>query len=125
MTAPLEVGGRGDAPGFPHPTAYVQLIERLEHEQRLLAGQLAELEADLQGHTASSADEVAERDLVELHATRTRESLESVEAALERVRAGTFGACVGCGNPIPVERLEAVPDARYCVNCPGPRRRLA
>jgi DnaK suppressor protein len=123
MTAPLEVA-RGDAPGHLHPTAYVQLIERLEHEQRLLADQLTELEAGLQGHTASSADDVAERDLVELHATRTRESLESVEAALDRMRARTFGVCVGCGDPIPVERLEAVPDARYCVACPGPRRRL-
>lgn len=25
--------------------------------------------------------------------------------------------CLNCGNEIPVERLEAVPDTKYCVKC--------
>jgi hypothetical protein len=25
--------------------------------------------------------------------------------------------CKGCGHPIPEKRLEAVPDAEYCVDC--------
>lgn len=126
MTAPAEVARRAHArAAHLHPTAYAQLIEALEQEHRLLARSLTQLEAHLQGLTASSADDVAERDLAELHAARTRESLESVQAALTRVTAGTFGLCTGCGSAIPAERLHAVPDAQFCVACPAQPRRLS
>ena len=126
MTAPLGVVRRADArAAHLHPHAHAQLIGALEDEERVLATQLAQLEADLQGLTATSADDVSERDLAETHAARTRENLESVQAALARVAAGTFGRCISCDEAIPVERLQAVPDARYCVACPPRRRRLA
>jgi RNA polymerase-binding transcription factor DksA len=38
-------------------------------------------------------------------------------AALDRVEAGTFGKCEGCGKVIPEERLEAIPYTRHCVRC--------
>ena len=43
--------------------------------------------------------------------------LRNVEAALQRMREGSFGACVSCGKDINVKRLEAVPWARYCIEC--------
>lgn len=45
------------------------------------------------------------------------ESLRLVEAALERLESGEFGACAACGGTIPRRRLAAVPWARYCVAC--------
>lgn len=44
-------------------------------------------------------------------------TLEQVEAALARIDAGTYGACVDCGVAIPVERLELRPHAATCVPC--------
>lgn len=41
--------------------------------------------------------------------------LADVARALEKLDAGTYGTCETCGEPIPDERLEAVPAARYCV----------
>ena len=46
-----------------------------------------------------------------------RTQLLAVEAALQRVEDGTFGTCANCGDPIPRQRLDAVPWARYCVDC--------
>jgi RNA polymerase-binding transcription factor DksA len=43
--------------------------------------------------------------------------LKAVEAALERIRLGTFGTCVRCGEPISVARLTAVPHAAICERC--------
>ena len=40
-----------------------------------------------------------------------------VDAALERVAAGTYGVCVVCGRAIPAARLEARPFATTCVGC--------
>ncbi|HYF29162.1 MAG TPA: TraR/DksA C4-type zinc finger protein [Candidatus Paceibacterota bacterium] len=37
-----------------------------------------------------------------------------VVAALERIEAGTYGACAACGNPIEEDRLEAEPAAKTC-----------
>lgn len=40
-----------------------------------------------------------------------------VRDALARLDDGTFGNCEECGKKIVVERLEAIPFARYCVSC--------
>jgi DnaK suppressor protein len=43
--------------------------------------------------------------------------LVQVEEALARLDAATFGNCVSCGRPIARPRLEALPWARYCIDC--------
>jgi len=43
--------------------------------------------------------------------------LVEISAALERLDAGAYGACEGCGRPIPGERLAIRPTARACVAC--------
>lgn len=47
--------------------------------------------------------------------------LREIEVALSRVDEGTYGTCEGCGEPIPEERLEAQPAARFCTDH-APRR---
>jgi len=44
-------------------------------------------------------------------------TVTDINEALDRIEAGTYGRCVSCGNPIPDERLEAVPWAALCVPC--------
>jgi len=41
-------------------------------------------------------------------------SLREVERALDRMRQGTYGVCVDCGNPISYARLHAYPTAQRC-----------
>jgi len=41
---------------------------------------------------------------------------ERVEAALQRIAAGTYGRCIDCGRELPQERLEARPEAARCVD---------
>ncbi|HBE67582.1 MAG TPA: hypothetical protein DDW52_05470 [Planctomycetaceae bacterium] len=43
--------------------------------------------------------------------------LERVEAALEKISAGTYGLCEECDRRIPKARLEIIPDTPYCVEC--------
>ena len=43
--------------------------------------------------------------------------LRMVEEALDRVESGDFGICLACEQPIPAKRLQALPWARYCVEC--------
>lgn len=61
------------------------------------------------------ADGVAELDIAEVrHALA---ELTEVDAALERVREGTYGVCVDCDEPIAPARLLAYPTARRCISC--------
>lgn len=46
-----------------------------------------------------------------------RDALLEVEQALERLDAGGYGECSNCEEKIPGRRLQAVPWARYCVDC--------
>jgi RNA polymerase-binding protein DksA len=43
--------------------------------------------------------------------------LTQVERAIERISAGTYGVCEGCGRQIAKARLQAFPSATLCVEC--------
>ncbi|MGX6603986.1 TraR/DksA family transcriptional regulator [Micromonosporaceae bacterium Da 78-11] len=47
----------------------------------------------------------------------TRNSIEQITGALRRIAEGGYGRCEKCDTPIPVERLEVLPHARFCVPC--------
>ena len=46
---------------------------------------------------------------------QSREGLAQVEAALERIDAGTYGICAVCRDEIAEGRLEARPWTPYCI----------
>jgi DnaK suppressor protein len=46
-----------------------------------------------------------------------RRLLRDVVSALQKLDDGGFGACERCGEPIAEKRLEALPFARYCIDC--------
>lgn len=46
-----------------------------------------------------------------------RKILVEINEALDRIENGTYGTCEGKGELIPKARLEAIPWARYCVEC--------
>ena len=43
--------------------------------------------------------------------------LRHIDAALERIDAGTFALCESCGREISADRLRAVPHATRCRDC--------
>jgi RNA polymerase-binding protein DksA len=46
-----------------------------------------------------------------------QQALEEINEALDRVKNGSFGLCEDCQKPIPRPRLQAIPYARFCVDC--------
>ncbi len=43
--------------------------------------------------------------------------LQHVEAALKKMKEGTYGKCDACSGNIPLARLQALPYATYCIKC--------
>jgi DnaK suppressor protein len=48
---------------------------------------------------------------------QARAELRALDAAGERLAAGTYGTCERCGGPIAAGRLEALPAAVTCIRC--------
>lgn len=69
------------------------------------------------GSQAAAATQVFEQQRDLALRDRSTQQLELVDAALGRLEAGTFGACLRCGKPIAPARLEALPWAAHCIDC--------
>ncbi|NOT30176.1 MAG: hypothetical protein HOP15_06995 [Planctomycetes bacterium] len=103
--------------------SYKALLTQLRRE---VSGDISDLEADAfstDGERLSvdnpadiGSESFAQEFSLEL-LQRDEVTLGEIDEALGRVKAGTFGACEGCAEAIPKVRLNAVPHARFCVNC--------
>jgi len=58
-----------------------------------------------------------ERALVDAFRVQARARLASLDRALERLDAGSYGRCEVCGGAIAAERLAARPGALTCIDC--------
>lgn len=125
MTAPFEVITDAHAPEPQHLSP-----DQLARLRALLLEQVALHEAAMAEHDDALTDATeavieaavtSERELAHAVVQITRETTAELEAAIARIDERTYGTCESCSAPIPFERLEAVPETRFCVGCPRPR----
>jgi DnaK suppressor protein len=109
---------------------------RLEEESRRLVAMIEEIEAQREAvrltetsserspdpNTAEGGSLAFEMEKELSLARNAADLLAQVEEALGRLRAGAYGICEGCGKPIPVARLDAVPYTKLCVDCAANHR---
>jgi RNA polymerase-binding protein DksA len=74
-------------------------------------------------HMADAGTDTMNREQQYFFAAREGVSMKALDDALERIEAGDYGMCEWCGEDIPFERLEAVPDAKLCVPCASQNER--
>ncbi len=70
-------------------------------------------------HMADQGTEAMEREKAALFATKEGRYLYRIEEALRRLYNDpeNFGKCHTCGAEVGFERLDALPHARYCIEC--------
>lgn len=68
-------------------------------------------------HPADAGTEMFEREKDLGLRQNAQRMLAACQEALQRLADGTYGRCRRCGQPIPEERLEAMPMATLCVPC--------
>ncbi len=104
--------------------------ELLEAERQQALRRLSGLTGDFNQVVAASRDANAddehdpegstiafERAQVAALVLQVQGHLAEVEAAIERLAAGTYGICERCGQPIAKARLKARLAARTCIGC--------
>ena len=103
---------------------YQVLRERLQNQrdeilnmykQDLRAGQ--ESADDGTEDIVDRANNAYNRELMFSLSDTERNTLLLIENALRRMDEGTYGRCSNCGQSIALPRLEALPWARFCVDC--------
>lgn len=105
-------------------------IERLKHKlefQRQESRQfLRRVNQEAKSLDADSVLDSADQSVISFskeslfeRSSKYRTKLRLIEAALKRIAAGSFGVCVGCGDDIQKQRLEALPWTQFCLRCQG------
>ena len=74
-------------------------------------------EIDVERNFADSAHSTAERARMLSVMKALRANLRWVDRALKKMDLGTYGTCERCGNPVGMDRLEALPWAILCIDC--------
>ena len=98
--------------------------KRLEDRQRELRHTMTRTAQDGREADLESAQDIADRaansynkEFLFHQSNNERQLLQMVDGALDRIREGTFGECISCGEEINAKRLEAVPWTRHCIGC--------
>jgi len=92
----------------------------LESQRDVLSKRVHNRNAIAVENTADTMDEVRlaeERDLATRLLERDFADIRLVDAALTRIKDGTYGICLRCDETISLNRLGVMPHAAYCVNC--------
>ena len=67
-------------------------------------------------HMADAGTDEFDRDFALSILSSDQNAMYEIDAALDRIRAGTYGRCEISGQPIEAERLLAIPWTRYSAN---------
>jgi len=86
------------------------------HSEQTLKRSSKEDSGDLSSygqHMADAGTDTFDRDFALSLVSNEQDALTEIEAAIKRVKDGTYGTCEITGKPIAKERLSAVPFTRY------------
>jgi YteA family regulatory protein len=73
-------------------------------------------------HPADLGSETYELDKQFALTRHSARQIDEIGAALERIEDGSYGFCQFCGKDISFERLDAIPEARLCIDCEEQRK---
>jgi DnaK suppressor protein len=100
-----------------HTEAFQEILERKEAEFARALRNRGDITIEKSADQMDEIQDATERDIAIRTVDRESNLLREVEAALRRIRDGSFGSCISCGEAISSKRLAAVPWAPRCVHC--------
>ncbi|OGO06939.1 MAG: hypothetical protein A2Y73_06040 [Chloroflexi bacterium RBG_13_56_8] len=100
----------------------------LEREKQRVLEQISRLRGELQGEierasgtdddaAADAAADIYEREKTISQLQTLDDKVRALNHAIALAAKGQYGICEMCGQTIPEERLEIVPETTLCVNC--------
>lgn len=100
---------------------YDEIRKQLLAKQNELSARLENIKSNItRGSSADSqeqAQELENAEVVDALGNEARQELHLIARALDQIKNGHYGDCVGCGESIPPARLKAYPFAERCIDC--------
>jgi len=96
------------------------LVTRRNALRKALAGDLSllkQLREQSGGDVVDAALDAAQDEISSQLAEVESRELANIERALVLIKNGSYGQCEGCGERIPLARLNALPYATSCIEC--------
>jgi len=99
-----------------------RVVKELGHHDETFTNTPQSADGDLSSysfHMADQGTDAMEREKAFLFASQEGRFLWHIDQALRRLYKSpeTFGKCHSCGRDIPFDRLDALPHARFCIDC--------
>lgn len=99
-----------------------RVLKELGHHGETFGASLQDSAGELSSysfHMADQGTDAMEREKAFLFASQEGRFLWHLDEALRRLYRSpeTFGRCHSCGRNIAFERLDALPHARFCIDC--------
>ena len=69
----------------------------------------------------SRVDALQQQSMSQASQRAAEKGLQQIAAALQRIASGDYGLCVICEEEIGLARLQARPEAPFCIDCQGER----
>lgn len=105
-------------------TSYQSTARKLEELRDELTHRIDAIEADVHHKKEpvekDFAEQVTQRendDVLSAIDNEAQHTVQLIDAALTRIKDGSYGLCAKCGEEIPGKRLEALPYVTTCVDC--------
>ncbi len=100
---------------------YNKLKEMREELLKNLISENEDFRAAVEDLGLNDLADVASNDIdcrtLEVLGNRDKLQLEKIDAAISRIKNGTYGICASCTKMISKDRLEAIPYAALCIEC--------
>lgn len=94
-----------------------ELVDEIERQVGIRFGDDLSQRIDPSIEVGDRATSIHEEDVDLGVLERKRATVREIDGALARLRAGTYGDCEECGEPIDEERLAVLPFTPHCVDC--------
>ena len=98
-----------------------QLRDRLLRQKNELSRRVSRIHAHardpLEADSEEQAAQLGNVAVVSALESEAVQEIAEIDAALQRIKAGAFGTCTSCGEPIGGPRLQARPAAAQCLDC--------
>lgn len=98
-------------------TELVEKLREMLSRHARLSAHLRNTDRELPSDWSDMAQFVENDEVLESLEARTRDRVDAIRKAIERIESGTYATCERCGGDIQPERLELLPTATRCSAC--------
>ena len=109
-----------NSPEDPKETIRREIQSRIKETHQTiesLKDQVKPVEPDRAIGRITRMDAIQQKSMADANLQAAQLALHNLEDALSKLDDPTFGLCIRCHNPIPLERILIVPESKCCVQC--------